>query len=208
MQQLDRSFYDRDPKTVAIDLLGKRLFREHKHGPLIGGIVETEAYYGASDPASKAYGNRRTKLSSWMWSRPGTVFVYMIHARWLLNIITGEAPSAVLIRALEPVQGIDIMKENRGAHAKLTSGPCRLTQAFEIGREFLGIDICSEDSKLKILDSGEEVKFFSADRIGVKQSELEPLRFYCDSEFLSRKPIKRDIVIKQEVLLKDEASFV
>jgi len=103
---LPRSFYERDPAVVARELLGKVLIRRLASQVLSGKIVETEAYYGENDPASKAYKGRKT-FNEPMFREVGRTFIYMVHGNWLLNIVAhpkGEV-GAVLIRALEPLQG-------------------------------------------------------------------------------------------------------
>ena len=106
---LPKSFYDRDPAIVAKEILGCILVKKDIE-LLEGKIVETEAYYGMSDPASRA-----RKGAKIMWEDAGTAFIYMVHGNWLFNIITlskGE-PSGILIRAIEPIKGIDLMKKRR-----------------------------------------------------------------------------------------------
>jgi len=126
---LPKKFYNRDPMEVAIGLLGKIIIKRNNH-ILKGRIVETEAYYGLSDPASRA-----RKGAKIMWGSPGITFIYMVHGNWLFNIITmpiGE-PSGVLIRAVEPLEGIEIMKKNRGIEdiKNLTSGPVNSQRHLE-----------------------------------------------------------------------------
>jgi len=147
MNVLPRSFYERDPAVVARELLGKVLIRRLASQVLSGKIVETEAYYGENDPASKAYKGRKT-FNEPMFREVGRTFIYMVHGNWLLNIVAhpkGEV-GAVLIRALEPLQGIDAMKKNRGtADLKgLTNGPGRLARALAITKELNGVDVTDE----------------------------------------------------------------
>ena len=147
LKLLPQSFYNREPDVVAQDLLGKLLIRKLDKETLIGRIVETEAYFGPEDPASRA---RRGKLphNSMMWGPPGTLFIYMVHNNWLLNVVTKEEgePSAVLIRALEPLQGIETMKRLRGKEdiKNLTNGPGKLTKALAITKEFNGLKVFDE----------------------------------------------------------------
>ena len=112
---LPRSFYARDTKKVAKDLLGKMLVRKLTKGTIKGRIVETEAYYGEEDPASHAF-RGRTERAKIMWGIPGTAYVYLIYGMYyLFNIVTekkGKA-GAVLLRALDPQEGIAVMKRIR-----------------------------------------------------------------------------------------------
>ncbi|MQG38438.1 MAG: DNA-3-methyladenine glycosylase [SAR202 cluster bacterium] len=190
MNRLNDLFYSRDASMVATDLLGKILIRKIGDTVISGKIVETEAYYGSQDPASRAYKgyNNFAKL---MWDRPGKVFIYMVHANWLLNIITGELgePSAVLIRALEPISGIDKMLINRKMPFKqLTNGPGKLTQALGITKIFNDTDITKINNKISIIDNHEKLNVVSSHRIGVSKDVERKLRFYVyDNNFVSKK---------------------
>ena len=197
LKMLPRDFYDRDPKLVAAELLGKVLIRDFGDKKAGGIIVETEAYYGMSDPASRA-SKGVTKLSKWLWEDAGTVFVYKVHGHSLLNIITerkGE-PSGVLIRAIEPIFGINIMAKNRGLsvvgrnNRMLTSGPGRLTMALRIGPEHNGLKVYDENSPIRIYDRGlrvERDKIGRSHRIGVSMDMDEELRFFVlGNKYVSR----------------------
>jgi DNA-3-methyladenine glycosylase len=148
---LPRAFFDRDPVTVAQELLGKQLVREDDAGVVAGSIVETEAYLAAHDPASHAYSKRlhcyrTTPRCAPMFGPPGHAYVYRsygLHA--CLNIVTeAEAmPSAVLLRAVQPEVGIDVMHRRRGTsrRAALATGPGNLCQAFAIDLALNGWDV-------------------------------------------------------------------
>jgi len=180
---LPKKFFNRDASVVARELLGKIIIKEEMEGK----IVETEAYHGMSDPASRA-----KKGAKIMWEAPGTIFIYMVHGNWLFNIITmpkGE-PSGVLIRAVEPLKGIEIMKKNRGTDniKNLTSGPGKFTQAFGIDKRYNGMKIYTRDSPIHINDGKLDGEVARSYRIGVKHDLPEPLRFYIkDNPFVSRK---------------------
>lgn len=149
MAKLKKSFYTRpDVALIARELLGKHLYTHFAGNEITGGIiVETEAYAGPEDRASHAYGNRRTRRTEIMFHEGGVAYVYLcygMHA--LLNVVTNTAgiPHAVLIRAIEPLRGIDTMLKRRhrsGLDFVLTSGPASLTRS-------LGIDISHNGTAL------------------------------------------------------------
>lgn len=191
MTVLPRSFYERDTAEVARELLGKILVHCAEGGATSGKIVETEAYYGKGDPASRA-SRKRTKLNWLMWERGGLAFVYMVHANWLFNITTERegVPGAVLIRALEPLQGIELMRRRRrvGADRELTSGPGRLTRAMGITYELHGFDVTDPKSELTVMEGKQEhLRIASSNRIGVTKDLGRKLRFYIlGNKFVSR----------------------
>lgn len=141
---LPRRFFARNPIVVAQSLLGHLLVHETPAGPLVGRIVETEAYGGPRDPASHAY--RRTLRSEIMFGRPGIAYVYLSYGvHRCLNVVTdsdGRA-GAVLLRAIEPLQGITLMQRRvrAGSPARAASGPGRLTAAMAIGLAHNGADL-------------------------------------------------------------------
>jgi len=191
MKVLAQSFYERDTSEVARALLGKILVH-HGHGGLTSGkIVETEAYYGEGDPASRA-SRGKTKMNEIMWGPAGRSFVYVVHGQCLFNVTTERegVPGAVLIRALEPLEGIELMKKRRGTKIEkgLTSGPGKLTKAMAIIRAHHGLDLTDQDSELIIVE-GEPKDFTvgSSHRIGVSADLERKLRFYIDGNpFVSK----------------------
>ncbi len=146
---LSPDFYAREPDVVARALIGKRLVRVLGDVTLIGRIVETEGYRGAEDAASHA-ASGPTARNSPMFGPPGHAYVYFIYGmHWMFNIAAHPdgAPGAVLIRALEPLTGIETMQHNRGGNfapgdPRLTNGPARLAQAFAIEGTLNGSDLC------------------------------------------------------------------
>jgi DNA-3-methyladenine glycosylase len=148
---LPRAFYARDPVTVAQALLGKQLVREHDDSVLTGIIVETEAYLATYDPANHAYSQRRhcyrkTPRCAPMFGPPGHAYVYRSYGRhYCVNIVTEEEekPSAVLLRAVRPEVGLDVMQRRRGTSrlTGLATGPGNLCQAFAIDVALNGWDI-------------------------------------------------------------------
>lgn len=182
MQTLPRSFYERDPAKVARALLGKVLVHRMREGTTSGEIVETEAYYGKGDPASRA-SRKRTKLNEIMWQRGGLAFVYVVHGHELFNVTAEREgiPGAVLIRALMPIEGIELMRRRRGVseEVELTSGPGKLTQAMGITREHHGLDLTDPKGELVILEGeSKHLKISSSHRIGVGRDLPRKLRFY------------------------------
>jgi len=186
---LPGEFYRRDTLEVARDLLGKALVK-FKGSEMVGGIIlETEAYYGQDDPASHAYGGK-TPRSEIMFGKPGIAYVYMCYGMYyLLNVVTENEgkPGAVLIRALKPLWGIDIMKRRRNANLedRLTDGPGKLTIALGIDIKDNGADIVKGGNRLYISDyktGGNNLKIIATERIGVKKGEDRPLRFLIQNK--------------------------
>lgn len=157
LTRLQRDFFERDTKRVAKELLGKYLVRETENGNMVTKIIETEAYLGSNDKACHTYNYKKTKRTKTMYKIPGTIYVYLIYGMYhCLNVITepkGE-PCAVLIRELYPVDGIEMMKENRDVkigkdYKNLMDGPGKLCMALEITKEkFNGKDACDPKSML------------------------------------------------------------
>lgn len=145
-QPLPRAFYKRETVKVAQDLIGTFIVRTLNDAQLIGRIVEAEAYRGKDDPASHA-SSGKTPRNRPMYGPPGYTYVYLIYGmHWMLNISAhrGGCPGAVLIRALEPIQGIDKMRERRGGrpNAQLTNGPAKLAQALAVDDSLNNLDLC------------------------------------------------------------------
>lgn len=190
-EPLGRSFYRRDTATVARELLGKTIVRRLGQHVLTGRIVETEAYYGDKDPASRAYKGRKN-YNSPMFDDPGRLFIYMVHSWWLLNIAAHEPREvgAVLVRALEPIEGIPVMEDNRGVTDlyNLTSGPGKLTKALNVTKDLHGLDVTEGSAELMIVDEGpEEFQTATSHRIGVTRDLPRELRFYIrGNRFVSR----------------------
>ena len=186
---LNQDFFSQDASEVAKKLLGKHLVRQFGNTTMSGRIVETEAYYGENDPPSRAY-KGYNNFARLMWDRPGTIFIYMVHANWLMNVVTMAVgtPSAVLIRAIEPLEGLEIMKMNRYKHGKdLTNGPGKLTQAMMIDKSFNGLMATGESGDIFIKNSFETVSINSSNRIGVREDLTTKLRFFEEgNKFVSR----------------------
>ena len=143
-------FFNRSTLDVTRELLGMHLVRTLKGKRVSGIITETEAYIGEKDLAchAKAGITTRTKV---MYGPPGHAYVYFTYGmHWMLNTVTQSEgfPAAVLLRAIQPLDGIEIISSNR--KGRDTNGPAKLTQALEINKELNGIDLCSKDSGLWI----------------------------------------------------------
>jgi len=181
VEALPAAFYDRPVLDVARDLVGCELM----HGPTAGVIVETEAYH-ESEPACHAHigVTNRTHV---LFKAPGTAYVYRsygIHA--LVNAVCEHegVGAAVLIRALEPVEGIDLMRERRGLHAleQLCSGPGKLTQALGIGLSLNGSSLVDGPIELLTREPGaREPRVVAGERIGITKAMELPWRF-CDAD--------------------------
>jgi len=187
---LPPSFYSRDPAVVARELLGKRLVRVLKGEALEGTIVETEAYYGAEDPASRAFHGRKN-YNRLMWGEPGRIFIYNVHKYWMLNIVAHEPDEigAALIRAIEPTRGIESMLSNRPVKEprSLTSGPGKLTLALGIDKASHGASVLSPGSEIRILDAASDPVIGTSRRIGVTRDLDRDIRFYVEGNpYVSR----------------------
>lgn len=211
--KLGRSFYLRDTTTVAKELLGKRLIhRLNTTTTLEGIIVETEAYLGVSDPACHSYLGHRSKRNESMFLPGGFSYVYLIYGLYhCLNIVTCESndPQAVLIRAVEPINGIDRMQTLRmrsrssrqgplKSVTEIANGPGKLCLAFGIDKAHDGLDLQGSKIYLTEYDNSRVnipscSKLALSPRIGVSGPAKDlPLRFYfSDSPFISRKPSTR-----------------
>src|SRR6476660_7479253 len=193
---LPRSFYDRDPRLVGADLLGKILVRRQGRKLLAGRIVEVEAYLGADDPAAHS-SSGKTKRNAVLFGPPGYAYVYFIYGNhYCLNVscLPDGTPGGILFRALEPLRGIEEMFKLRHIDddsdlRKLTSGPGRLAEAFGITRERdNGKDLTSRKSDLFIVDDGfRPLRIEITPRIGITKAAEHPLRFFiAGSKFVSK----------------------
>jgi DNA-3-methyladenine glycosylase len=195
-QRAPRAFFAADPVTVARRLLGQRLVRVLVDGTRLSGhIVEVEAYLGVHDRAAHSYGGRRTARNEAMYARPGTAYVYFTYGmHHCVNVVCGaeDEPVAVLLRAVEPSEGMDAMRRLRNGAPRraplrdreIASGPGRLCQAMGIDRCLNGIDLV-EDNRLWIeLVPGRLVSradVVNCPRVGVDSAgewAHRPLRWY------------------------------
>jgi len=173
MKILPREFYQRDTVKVARELLGKNLVRKIGKLTIFGVITETEAYRNTDDPASHAY-RGLTERNKAMFGQVGRAYVYFTYGMYYcVNVVARNhsvSAGAILIRALKPQSGIDIMIKNRKTSkvANLTNGPGKLTQALNINKKQYGTDL-SKKTELYITDgSNIKEKIFSSKRVGIK----------------------------------------
>lgn len=180
--KLTRGFFKRDPRLVAPELLNKILARDDGRA---GRIVEVEAYCGAEDPAAHTF-RGPTKRNATMFGPAGHMYVYFTYGmHWCANTVCGEAGQGwgVLLRAIEPLAGLEAMREARGHPARLKdigSGPARLTQALGITGEFDGADLITGDRGFRVLDdrTPPPVDPVAGPRIGISQAKDHPWRWY------------------------------
>ncbi len=194
---LEPSFYRRDTITVARELLGQQLCRESAAGRCRGIIVETEAYLGCKDPASHSYSGR-TGRNAAMFGPPGRAYIYFIYGNhFCFNVVTATAGlgEAVLIRALEPVEGLELMQRRRRrarSDIELTNGPGKLCQALAIDRSLDHHDLGRPPLWLAAGDAVDAGAVISTPRIGITRAADKLLRFYIkENNYVSRRKPKR-----------------
>ena len=167
-RRLGRAFFTRPSVEVAPELLGKVLVHRTPEGEAAGRIVECEAYAGPHDKAAHSFGGRRTARTAAMFLEGGHAYVFFLYGmHWAMNVVCAREgePEAVLIRALEPVRGLDLMGHRRGLgpeRRELANGPGKLCQALGIGRAQYGADLCARDAALFL----EDAPPLSMERIG------------------------------------------
>ena len=195
--KLPREFYTRsDVLEVARDLLGNKLVVPNRNGARVAGIiVETEAYRGPEDKASHAYNGRRTRRTETMYGVGGTAYVYFVYGMYnQFNVVTNleDVPHAILVRAVEPVEGLDIIRRRRRGRFEheLTSGPGRLCVAMGIDRKLDKADLLGDRVWIEEGLTVSHRQIARGARIGIDYAEKwakKPWRFWIrDNPFVSR----------------------
>jgi DNA-3-methyladenine glycosylase len=196
--KLPREFYTRpNVLTVARELLGKLLVVPAANGQRVSGmIVEVEAYRGPEDRASHAYGGRRTRRTETMYASGGVAYVYFVYGMYYqFNVVSGEAdtPHAILVRALQPVEGIELMRERRHLHPdhNLTNGPGKLCIALGIDRALDGANLSGNRVWLEEYQPVSPRRIAKGPRVGIDYAEEwieKPWRFWIkDNSYVSRR---------------------
>jgi len=197
MQKLPREFYlSKNTAKIARYLLGKLLVVPDNTGRRVSGmIVEVEAYLGQADRAAHSFGGRRTARNEVMYGGGGHVYVFFVYGMYYqLNVVTGPAehPHAILIRGMEPVEGIEVMRERRGKmkDTNLTSGPGKLSIAFGVTRDLNGSDLTDDRIWLEEYRSFSKKQIEIGKRIGIDYAGEDAerlLRFWVrENPFVSK----------------------
>ncbi len=172
MNVLGKEFYEQPTLELAKSLLGCQLVKETKEGTASGFIVETEAYMGPEDQAAHSFNNKRTNRTEVMFGPAGYAYTYVMHTHCLVNVVSGnqEKPEAVLIRAVEPVKGEELMYLRRGnkKEKELTNGPGKLTKALGITQQDYGRPL--DAPPLYILPGFTPEQISEGPRIGIDNS--------------------------------------
>lgn len=201
--KLERSFYTRDTITVAKELLGCYLIHKTPDGTTKGQIVEVEAYKGPEDKGSHSYNFRHTPTMDPMYKSGGFAHVFQLHGyNYCLNVVTQKEnmPEAVLIRALKPFEGIELMgkrrnidlsDDKRSKFINLTNGPSKLCQAFDIDTSLNGVDLCGTELYITLkspLDFNQRIE--ASPRINIDYAEEYKDKlwrfFFKDNEYVSQ----------------------
>jgi DNA-3-methyladenine glycosylase len=198
MQKLPISFYTRNVQIVAKELLGKIFVRKYSSRFLSGRIVEVEAYDGSVDESAHSFIGK-TKRNEVMFNGGGLLYVYFTYGmHFCANVVTGKVNEgcAVLIRAVEPIDGIDLMSQNRfhkislseKEKLNLTNGPAKFCQAFAITKEQNGISLLSDEIFIVNANKINPSEIVNSKRIGIKKSVDLPWRYFIkDNPFVSKK---------------------
>ena len=192
---IPNSFYQRPAPMVAWDLLGKTIMHDSREGITAAIIVETEAYLGKADSACHAAYGETPRSRIFFHSEPGTVYVFHCHGdNYCFNVLTGgdNPAGCVLVRAVEPVVGIELMLKRRPVDDiyNLTSGPGKLSKALGITKKFNGLMVT--EGPIKIVDSSlNTLEKAVSRRVGVSTEQDVPLRYYLsENRYVSRLPPK------------------
>ncbi|OGF47079.1 MAG: hypothetical protein A2452_00455 [Candidatus Firestonebacteria bacterium RIFOXYC2_FULL_39_67] len=173
MKVLGEKFFNRPTRTVAKELLGKVFVRNFYGKTFMGRVVETEAYLGTKDPASHAY-KGQTKRNSVMFGKPGVAYVYLCYGfHFMMNVVTEKdgVAGAVLLRGVEPLSGLK---------GKVTNGPGKLAGAFKLGKKENCLPLLLKSGIYFADDGYKDFKIIRTVRIGIKQGQNLPLRYYIE----------------------------
>ncbi|MGB8780625.1 MAG: DNA-3-methyladenine glycosylase [Candidatus Bathyarchaeia archaeon] len=198
---LNRKFFERDTLTVTKELLGKFLIHENTEGTTIGKIVETEAYIGPEDKASHAYNNLRTQRTGVQFGPKGHAYIYQVYGMYFcLNATSGSLvgkPEAILVRALEPIEGVELMITRRGSARSrilsLANGPSKLCIAMGISKKQNGADLCVPPLCIETGVTVNEKQVIQTTRVNVDYAEgwkHLPWRFFLKDNCFVSKPGK------------------
>lgn len=204
MNKLKREFYSRNTIQVSKELLGKYLVHHVNGKKLVGKIVEVEAYLGPEDKAAHSYNRHKSKRNEIMYGPAGFAYVFVIYGHnCCMNVVTEkeDIPQAVLIRALEPIEGIEEMAKlrfdkkldelDRRTKINLTNGPGKLCQALGISKENNGEDLCSDAFYIEEDQAEKDFEVVSTKRVNIDYAEEYrdcPWRFYIrDNIYISKK---------------------
>lgn len=192
-EPISKTFFEQPVLELAEALIGQLIVHELPDARLVAKIVETEAYQGPLDRAAHSYGNRRTKRTEVMFGEAGKLYAYEMHTHTLINVVAGPigTPHAILIRAVEPIEGLERMQQYRGAHLKQvdwTNGPGKLTKALHITKDYYGH--CWTKAPLYIAQGHSMEEIETSPRIGIANSGEAvhyPWRFYAkDNPYVSK----------------------
>jgi DNA-3-methyladenine glycosylase len=196
-RKLPRGFFGRPALEVAQDIIGRRLVHVAGEGKVAGIVVEAEAYTGIDDPASHAYGGRRTMRNEILWGPPGYAYIYPIYGMYLcFNVVCGGVgePQGTFLRAVRPTEGLELMAARRGfplddsSVRRLCSGPSKLCQAFGVTRSMNGMDVCGDE--LFFTEGEGNLEIVASPRVGIDYAgpgKEWPWRFRAKGDpFVSR----------------------
>lgn len=198
MTPLPRSFYRRDAVVVARAMIGKLLVHADDAGLCVGRIVETEAYCGPEDAAAHSHGGRRTERTETMWGPAGHAYMFLIYGmHWCFNAVTADdgVPHAVLVRAVEPVEGTALMAKRRGmaeGRRELSNGPGKLCAALGLDGSHKGVDLAGSALFLSEDPSHAPPVIKASPRINIDYAGdwvAKPWRWYeAGNRYVSAKP--------------------
>lgn len=199
IMKLNREFYTRNGVDVAKDLLGKIIVHETPEGIVKGKIVEVEAYLGEQDKAAHSYKSKKEGRTNIQYEDGGYAYIYMIYGMYYcMNVVANKkgVPEAILIRGIEPIEGIDLMKKRRGMDniKNLCNGPGKLCIAFDINKNHYGIDLLGDELYIEEPKVKEDIEIIASKRINIDYAEEAVDYLYRftikDSKYISV-PIKK-----------------